>query len=147
MSPSDASKLARQLMNAHGLNDWRFRFNRRKRAMGLCRYDRKIIELSIHFVLANAQSKVQDTILHEIAHALAGSESGHGPKWQQICKKIGAAPNRLGEAQMPSGKWRAVCPACGFKYTRHRRPAAGSQYSCSDCGPKRGKLIFKPNIR
>jgi len=141
----DAAQLARELLHQHGLERWRFAFNRRKRAMGLCRYEARRIELSIHFVAANDRAAVHDTLLHEIAHALAGREAGHGPRWRQICRRIGATPQRLGEAAMPRGRWVAVCPGCGARYERHRRPPSGYQYACSQCGHKRGRLRFQRN--
>lgn len=141
-----ATQLAESLMREHQLSDWRFRFNRRKRAMGLCRYEMKTIELSIHFVLRNDQAQVVDTILHEIAHALAGYAAGHGAKWRRICRQIGASPQRCGEPVMPAGKWRAICPSCGFEYSRYRRPPRGASYACSDCGFERGKLVFHPRV-
>jgi predicted SprT family Zn-dependent metalloprotease len=139
----DAAALARQLLTKHGLTDWTFAFNRRKRAMGLCRFEQRRIELSIHFATANDEAAVRDTLLHEIAHALAGPAAGHGPKWQRICRQIGASPDRLGEAAMPPGRWIATCPGCGHQYERHRRPPSGYHYACSRCGHKRGKLQFK----
>jgi predicted SprT family Zn-dependent metalloprotease len=139
----DAAKLANELLTQHGLEDWSFAFNRRKRAMGLCYCQHKRIELSIHFTIANDEAMVRDTLLHEIAHALAGHAAGHGPKWRRICRRIGATPDRLGDAAMPAGQWIATCPTCGHEYQRHRRPPSGYQYACSQCGHKRGKLRFQ----
>ncbi len=39
--------------------------------------------------------EIRDTILHEIAHALAWTRHGertHGARWKQICREIGAVP-------------------------------------------------------
>lgn len=141
-----ATERVEKLMREHGLSDWRFQFNRRKRAMGLCRYEAKTIELSIHFVTRNDAASVEDTILHEIAHALAGHAAGHGPRWRRVCAKIGAEPRRCGQAAMPAGKWQATCPSCGFEYSRYRRPPRGASYACSDCGFDRGKLLFRPRV-
>ena len=138
-----AARLARQLMDEHGLHDWGFRFNRRKNDMGCCHYHHQRIELSQHFVGANEQAIVRDTILHEIAHALAGHRAGHGPKWKRICRRIGATPQRCGHATMPEGQWQAVCGGCGWRYSRHRRPARGATYYCSSCGPESGALHFQ----
>ena len=72
LAPSSARQLAIELMDAHGLRDWSFAFNRAKRTMGLCRHHQRRIELSVYFVLSNDAASVRDCILHEIAHALAG---------------------------------------------------------------------------
>ena len=111
--------------------------------MGLCRYHDRRIELSIHFVEANDHAAIEDTLLHEIAHALAGEAAGHGPRWRRICRQIGATPQRTGEAQMPAGKWVAACPSCGHEYQRHRRPPSGYRYACRACGHERGELRFE----
>jgi predicted SprT family Zn-dependent metalloprotease len=45
--------------------------------MGLCLYEPKAIELSLHFIERNAEDVIRDTLLHEIAHALVGPGHGH----------------------------------------------------------------------
>jgi SprT protein len=143
MDFNDADKLARKLIAEHGLRRWSFRFNHGKRRLGLCNYTDKRIELSMYFVAQNDEAAVRDTVLHEIAHALAGSRAAHGPKWKAVCVKIGALPQRLDQdAVMPKGHWRAVCPGCGEGHTRFRRPPRGRTYICRACGPKKGELKF-----
>src|SRR5690606_35453529 len=137
-----AQRLAGELMRAHGLQSWSFTFNRRRCAMGICNYTHKRIELSLPYVARNDEASVRDTILHEIAHALAGRRAGHGPKWQAICRRLGATPERCGEAVMPEGRWRAVCPGCQRTFTRHRRPRRGASYWCRPCGREKGELQF-----
>ncbi len=145
MDFNDASNLARGLIASHRLHGWTFRFNHGKRTLGLCNYTDHRIELSMYFVARNDESAVRDTILHEIAHALAGPAAGHGPAWRAICQEIGAVPQRLDyEADMPEGNWVAVCPGCGENHTRFRRPMLGRTYVCRGCGPKEGKLSFQP---
>ena len=139
-----AATLARELMTHFGIGDWTFHWNRRKRSLGLCKYRAKRIELSTHFVAANPEAPVRETILHEIAHALAGEKAGHGPKWKAMCVKVGCKPERCdqGEAIMPRGRWTARCNACGKEYWRHRRPAKRARYWCKSCGPERGLVTF-----
>lgn len=139
-----AAKLAQTLMRDHGLVDWSFRFNTAKRQLGVCRYATRRIELSRHFVAANGEPAVRDTVLHEIAHALAGPEAGHGERWKAQCRRLGCAPERLDrEAVMPRGRWRARCAGCGQSFHRHRRPMRGRTYACRRCGPERGRLRFE----
>jgi len=144
MERFEAANLAQRLMREQGLDAWAFRFNRQKRTMGLCRYHEKLIELSLHFVDRNDEAAVRDTILHEIAHALAGARAGHGPAWKKICVRLGAVPRACGRADMPEGRYRATCPECGRQYSRHRRvpPRHANDYYCGRCGPKRGALRF-----
>ncbi len=144
-----AARLARELMADHGLNDWTFAWNRRKRSLGLCRYRDRRIELSAHFVQANDVAQVHETILHEIAHAIAGEKAGHGTAWKAVCRRIGCLPQRCdqGAAVMPRGRWAARCGACGKEYWRHRRPARRARYWCRQCGPERGTVTFAPYDR
>jgi predicted SprT family Zn-dependent metalloprotease len=144
MEMSHAERLASELMRMHGVGDWSFAWNRRKRALGLCRYQQRRIELSAHFVRDNGEEIVRDTVLHEIAHALAGQRAGHGPKWKSMCLRLGCKPERCdkGEAVMPRGRWEARCPTCGKEYWRHKRPQRGARYWCRTCGPISGPVQF-----
>lgn len=139
-----AEALVREQLARWNLAGWEFRFNNRKRAMGLCVYPAGgvagRIELSRHFVEGNEEAEVLDTILHEVAHALAGEGTGHGPRWQEWCLKVGARPVRCGSANMPAGKWQAACPACGKLYFWHRKPKYRTGYYCRLCGKDRGLL-------
>ena len=56
MDSTVAASLAVELLARHGLTDWSFGFNRRKRALGLCRHDRQRIELSVYFVRGNEEA-------------------------------------------------------------------------------------------
>ena len=140
---SDAEDLAQRLLCEHGLAEWQFGFNRRKRSLGLCRYALRRIELSAHFVRWHDEAEIRDVILHEVAHALAGHAAAHGPRWKAICRAIGARPERCGDAVMPGGRWRATCPTCRRDYSRYRRPLRRRKYHCPQCGPRRGELLFR----
>jgi len=149
MTPKEVWTLARQLMNLHGLHDWRFGWDRAKRRAGCCKHSQKLITLSGYYVTRNTDKPddVKDTILHEIAHALAGPRKGHGAEWKAICRKIGARPVRCYDSEkivMPKGKWVAVCGDCKKVFHRHRRPKVGNgrYYFCPKCGPGTGILVF-----
>ena len=83
---------ARGLMDRHGLKEWELRFSAAWGRLGECRLDRKLILLSRLHAVGGPPGQVTDTILHEIAHALAGSDAGHGPAWKEIARRIGAVP-------------------------------------------------------
>ena len=88
----EVAREARDLMDSHGLADWTFRFSAARRTIGLCREKDKVIQLGRHHAANDAPAQVTDTILHEIAHALAGTAAGHGPAWRSIALGIGATP-------------------------------------------------------
>ncbi len=83
---------ARELMDRHGLDEWVLRFNGARKKLGECRPLQKLILISRVHALNGAPGQVTDTILHEIAHALAGPKAGHGPAWKAIARRLGATP-------------------------------------------------------
>ncbi|NCA70157.1 MAG: sprT domain-containing protein [Sphingobacteriia bacterium] len=80
----------RELRRFPQLADWSFGWNRRLRAHGLCRFDRRCIELSAVLTAHEPDGDfVLNTIRHEIAHALAGPGAGHGPRWRAWAVRVG----------------------------------------------------------
>jgi hypothetical protein len=61
-----------------------------------------------------------------------------------MCLRVGAKPERLSfEAEMPVGRWRAVCGGCGVLHHKHRRPKRMVGLWCCRCGPERGRLLWQ----
>ncbi|MDE0096059.1 MAG: SprT-like domain-containing protein [Gammaproteobacteria bacterium] len=83
---------ARGLMDRHGLAEWTLGFIAARGKLGECRPLDRRIGLSRHHAVTGSPEQVTDTVLHEIAHALAGPEAGHGPAWKAIARRIGATP-------------------------------------------------------
>lgn len=84
-------------MNQHGLFDWKFEWEKTKRIFGRCWFGRRTIGLSVHLCKVNDEAECFDTVLHEIAHALAflkDGHRGHGKPWKRWCVMIGAKPQR-----------------------------------------------------
>ena len=129
-------------MEEHGLlnQKWKFAFESCKRSLGRCHYNLKKITLSKWYVQLNEEDDVEDTILHEIAHALSfiryGSKgAGHGILWKRICLEIGATPQRVhkGILEYPSNHFKYVDTCCcGITYKRHRLSAKRG-YRCPKC--------------
>jgi predicted SprT family Zn-dependent metalloprotease len=135
---------ARRLLDHHQLHDWTVVFDHARRRAGQCRYQRKEISLSRHFVIRNTWPDIVDTILHEIAHALVGPGHGHDRVWKRMAVQIGARPQRCAarHVQMPAGVWKATCPVCNCLHSRHRRPPANRKFFCRPCG-RAGALTFQ----
>jgi hypothetical protein len=66
----------RQTMNDHGLWAWNYHFEPQKYWLGETRHAQREIAFADHLLKLPAHIQ-QDTVLHEIAHALVGP--GHGP--------------------------------------------------------------------
>jgi len=118
-----AAMLARGLMGVHGLAGWGFEFDNAKTRAGVCRSARKVLGLSRPLTLLHTDDEVRETILHEIAHALVGTEHGHGRVWQAKAREIGCSGARCIASRNGSieADWIGTCPA-GHRITRHRRP-------------------------
>lgn len=141
---AEIGALAQEMLALHGLDGWTFTFNRRKTAMGLCLYGPRRIEISFHFALRNSDEAIRETLLHEIAHALAGPEHGHDAVWKQKCLEIGAKPQRLSfDVDMPQGQWQALCGCCGMLHSKHRKPKHAIGWYCTHCGKERGRLMWR----
>ena len=134
MERDQAARLGRELLDEHGLADWRIVLDRAKRRAGICRYARREIGLSGPLTALHPEEEVRDTILHEIAHALVGGRHGHDEVWRATALRIGCSGQRCASADAPQieGDWVGTCPA-GHRKTRHRRPERVS--SCGQCAP------------
>ena len=135
MDVEDATRMAQRLLELHGLDDWTLVLDRAKTRAGICRYGTRQIGLSRPLTLLHDEAQVRDTVLHEIAHALAGPRAQHGPRWRATALRVGANPQRCVPADAPRvpGPWVGRCPA-GHERTRHRRPTRVE--SCSRCLPR-----------
>ena len=125
MNIKKAERLARSLMGEHGLTDWTFKFDNAKKRFGQCSHNEKTISLSFYLVAMNDEDEVVETIKHEIAHALASPNAGHGFEWKATARSIGASPNRTYDdltVASPEGRWIAYYPVHGaLTKPRHRR--------------------------
>jgi predicted SprT family Zn-dependent metalloprotease len=131
----DISELARWALEEHGLasQGWRFGWDRAVRRAGACHYGDKRITLSSPiFQIEKNREDALDTILHEVAHALAGRGAGHGATWKMIALDIGAQPRRCHTLTTPQLSVVGTC-ACGPKYQRTRLPGSGRKYTCRIC--------------
>ena len=123
---------ARELLR-HGLQDWSFGWASTKRRQGVCKYRDRRIEIAEYYATHNLPEKVLDTLLHEIAHALAGPKARHGPAWKAVATKLGASPRAYDtcrETVVMPGDWQATCEACNRTYHKYKRPQSLTGYRC-----------------
>ena len=161
MNTTAAYYLAIELMEKHGLTEtgWTFKWSRGKKQFGACatKFNRrtktfvyKEIRLSAPLTELNSEEQVTDTILHEIAHAIAGTAAGHGPEWRRVARAIGAKAERCyssKDVNMPAHKLEVVCGCClTVVQKRDRRMKAGriERLIHSSCGRKSlGKIFMR----
>lgn len=141
MNRTELHDLTRYFMDLHGLKEWSIRIGSAKNIAGTCNYTRKQITMSSHLAKARTKEHTVDTILHEIAHALAGSKAGHGKDWKDVCVRIGARPERCFDTEEIAPeylhKWIAICPSHPENhYGMNRR---NHNYRCPKC---HGKLHY-----
>jgi predicted SprT family Zn-dependent metalloprotease len=142
-----ASRLARELLDRYGLRSWRFRYDRAVRRFGCCHHSRATITLSQPLTALNPESEVRDTLLHEIAHAIAGPQAGHGPEWKRYAALVGARPERCYDETIvaPRPRYISACPNCRKVYHRHRAPKV--RVACSACCDRWNSGRFSDRFR
>lgn len=125
-----------------GAGVWSFAFDRAKRRAGLCDYTAQRISISRYLAERWSDDETHQILLHEVAHALAGSQAGHGHEWKRIAADLGYVGGRThdGEIAHELAPWVGTCPA-GHEHVRFRRPTRVS--SCASCarGFSRAHLI------
>ena len=143
-------------MNAHGLvaRGWVAKLDDAKKRFGVCRMGPNEISLSRPLIHLNSEEEVRDTILHEIAHALAWirhrENCGHDERWKAICGEIGARPERCFDEEVisPELPW-ALChgeTAEVFStYDRKPKRDASRIWIRGRKAETYGKLVFRLN--
>jgi predicted SprT family Zn-dependent metalloprotease len=144
MDLKELEAIASREMAKYGLHGWTFGFGDTKRRMGACHYRTKHIEIAEYYALHSPPETVLDTLLHEIAHAIAGAAARHGPVWKAIALRVGATPSACDAsdaAVVKPGDWQAICPSCKKTIHRYQRPVALNGYRCK-C-PADAPLVFE----
>lgn len=129
---------------------YKFEWDNAKNRFGVCRYRRKVIGLSLPLVEGNLDNfyQINDTILHEIAHAISfhihGRKGrGHGDFWKHVASSIGCNAKRcfnVKDVNVPKYKYTTICDNCGNE--SHARRMGSSEYSCGICSPRKFNKDF-----
>ena len=122
--------LANAEIQRHNLVGWRFRFNTNKRRGGVCKYDIRTIEVSIH-MLQFGLKEVVKVIAHELAHAIVGCGHGHDFIWKRKAIELGDTGNRCHTFTLVAPSIIGTCSHCGGTFGRHRAPRRGATYWCN----------------
>lgn len=130
--PHELRRTAEDLIARHLDATWTFAFDNAKRRAGACDYTRRRITVSRYLSARYDDESNRQTLLHEVAHALAGARAGHGAAWKRIARSLGytGGVTHHGETATDLAPWVGVCPAGHVAY-RHR--AATRATSCARC--------------
>lgn len=94
MTRESAIKFCYDKLKEHKLDDWHVRLTSniegRNVFLGLCSYKDKCIILNSHHIETHPEPEVENTILHEIAHALCPG-SQHNETWVSKARELGCA--------------------------------------------------------
>ena len=114
--------LADKLLDEHGLIEkgWRFSFDRAKRRAGSCKFSKKEITIAKAYAERQERMEIKNTILHEIAHALVGSQHGHSQIWRKKAKEIGCDASRCHHIVFSKPKYVLTCYNRCFEVSRYR---------------------------
>lgn len=124
---------AAQELKKHGLHGWKFGLSNTRRRLGVCKYRVKRIEIAEYYARHSPPESVLDTLLHEIAHAIAGPAAKHSPRWKAVAVRLGATPKSCetsGQAVVQPGDWQATCSSCRKTVHLYRRPRSLTGYRC-----------------
>ena len=132
-------------LNPH-INSWKLSWNKRKGALGLCKYSEKTIEISAYMIWGNASKEVlNNTIRHEFAHALTPGHH-HDKVWKYVAVKLGCDGQRCSSdntlIKAAPRRYEIKCKQYGeshFSMKRHNRPGIQkmNKWCCPNC---KGKL-------
>lgn len=133
--------LAQDLLDQFELTDWQFAFMSRRATwrFGDCDHSRKLIRLSPVLTEMNHMGEVEDTLRHEIAHALCDPSDGHNARFYAKCIEVGARQercygpdvNRPGRKRKPD-RYRRRCITCDS--SRRYRGHLSADRACGECG-------------
>lgn len=137
MNPNDALRSAKALVHVYELHDWTVVLDNAKGRAGITKYRQKVIGLSRMWTEIHTLEQVEQTTLHEIAHALAGYGAGHGQAWKAIYQSIGGTGGYCADVTPEQWKaipyrWVGTCLA-GHEYKRHRLTQGSRNGLCTVC--------------
>jgi predicted SprT family Zn-dependent metalloprotease len=130
---------------------WTFGFDRAKTRLGVCRPRTKRITLSSHLSRTLPTAEVEDTVRHEIAHALDVERRGrtnHDRTWKALARRCGATPERCYAGDLPddpAAPYACTCPGCGATLDRYRQPA--TPLRCQACAHAGRPAYFRVTHR
>ena len=133
MNYQKAVILATTLMQKHLDSTWTLKWGVAKRTFGSCYYPHAgkagYIRLSKPLAEANDEAHLRDTILHEIAHALAGYDAGHGYTWKVQAARLGARTTACKSGLVADPKYVVYCTVTKTITQKYYRKPGAARYA------------------
>ena len=126
------------LLARHRLHGWSFAFDSAARRGGACDFARRRITMAAGFAATADAAEIEDTLLHEIAHALVGRLHHHDAVWRAKAREIGCSGRRCHAVEFTPAPLVARCVHGCFAIGRHRRRR---DMRCRRCG---GEVVYAP---
>ena len=120
---------------AHQLEGWSFQFDHATRRAGCCTYQTQVISLAHAYARAAPDAEIDDTLLHEIAHALVGKAHGHDQLWRATAVALGCSGHRCHDVQFTPPRYIVTCVNACWVTTAERRQRGAVCRTCH--GPVR----------
>ena len=136
---SEARRYGQELIERHSL-DYELVFDNAKKRAGMCNYNRKQISISRNLLKLNDINAFNETVLHEIAHAIVGPEHGHNEYWRQTAISIGCSGSRTHSMKLSEPKYWMGCISCNTSKSYERLPNKykiahlQGRLKCGSCG-------------
>jgi len=104
-------------------SEWTFGFDNAKTRAGLCNFTTKRISVSKYLAARYDDDEIHQVLLHEVAHAMAGSRAGHGARWKAQALELGYEGKRTHDGAIADelAPWVGTCPR-GHMHYRYRQP-------------------------
>ena len=138
-----ARLLARSVAAGELAAGWTFEFDLAPSRGGVCHHRQQRIGLSVSFCLCATEAEIEDTLLHEIAHAIVGERHGHDAVWQAKAKALGCSAATRHAVCHSIARWIGEC-GCGgqwLRWTLQRKVATGRV--CAKC---REPVVWRRNV-
>lgn len=129
-------ELAASEMEWHGLTQqsWTVKYDHARARAGQCRHRAKVLSFSRNLIARRSPAEMRNTLLHEIAHALAGPSHGHDRTWRAHALQIGCNGQRCHKMELAPRKWSYVCTAGCWNVARFKRSSSHAGATCKHCG-------------
>jgi SprT protein len=143
----DLKKMADRIQTRKNLDiEVSLKISNLKRAAGQYHRDRKEIRISEHLI-QNHPEKVEDTLKHELGHAVVDQKYSrrvkpHGREWKTVMKKLGVEdPSACHSLKLAEYKYFVRCsnPNCDVEFGRYRKSKKvkhADRYVCGKCGSR-----------